>query len=285
MTASKSRESTPAAPCRRRLRAPGRHHPWRLAAFAALLVVAGCATGRRPPPAGTAEPDRFLYERGLEELADHRWLVSREYFREIVDSYPQSTYRADAKLGIGDSYLGDGTAEAMVLAVNEFREFLAYYPTHPRADYAQYKIGLTYYEQMRAPERDQTETRQAIAEFELFLDQYPNSTLINEVLAKLREARDRLDESDFRVGLFYYRAKWYPGAIERFRAVLDRDPEYTGRDAVYYYLGESLLKSDRPAEALPYFDRLVTEFEQSEHLEDTQRRIAELKSDHDKDPH
>ena len=30
-------------------------------------------------------------------------------------------------------------------------------------------------------------------------------------------------------------------------------------------------------EALPYFEMLVTEFEQSEHLADAQKRVAELK--------
>ena len=57
------------------------------------------------------------------------------------------------------------------------------------------------------------------------------------------------------------------------------DPEYTRRDAAYYYLGESLLKIKRPAEALPWFDRLVKEFEQSEYLEKAKLRIAELKAD------
>ena len=34
----------------------------------------------------------------------------------------------------------------------------------------------------------------------------------------------------------------------------------------------------RPAEALPYFERLVKEFEQSEYLEKAHKRIAELKA-------
>ena len=42
---------------------------------------------------------------------------------------------------------------------NEFREFLTYYPTHRRADYAQFKLGMTSFYQMHGPERDQTETR------------------------------------------------------------------------------------------------------------------------------
>ena len=84
----------------------------------------------KQPPVGTLEPDKFLFERGTEELNKKHWLTAREYFRQLIDSYPQSPYRADAKLGLGDTYLGEGSAESNVLAVNEFREFLSFYPTH-----------------------------------------------------------------------------------------------------------------------------------------------------------
>ena len=60
--------------------------------------------------------------------------------------------------------------------------------------------------------------------------------------------------------------------------LLAADPEYTRRDAVYYYLGESYARIQRPAEALPYFERLVKEFEQSEFLEKAKLRITELKA-------
>src|SRR5262249_56980567 len=36
------------------------------------------------------------------------------------------------------------------------------------SDLAQYKLGYCYYKQMRAPDRDQTETKNAIREFETF---------------------------------------------------------------------------------------------------------------------
>ena len=65
-----------------------------------------------------------------------------------------------------------------------------------------------------------------------------------EVKAKLREARDRLSESDYLVGYFYFRQRWYPGAIDRFKALLKDDPEYTGRDAVFFHLAESLVEDE-----------------------------------------
>lgn len=253
--------------------------PARWAVLGLVLLVSACGGNRTTVPAGTLEPDKLLFERGSAALSEKKWFTAREYFRQIVEGYPQSPYRAESKLGVGDTYIGEGGPANAVLAVNEFREFLAFFPTHERADYAQYKLAMAHYSQMAKPERDQSETKEAIREFEVFFDRFPNSKLTPEVKQKYREARDRLSESEYRVGLFYFRAKWYPGAVDRFMSVLKKDPEFTLRDAVYYYMGETLLATDKKAEALPYFDRLLTEFEQSEFLEAAKKRVAELKAD------
>jgi outer membrane protein assembly factor BamD len=258
-------------------------------ALAALVVIlAGtlaCGTETRQlVPPHTAQPDRFLFDRGTAALNDRRWLSARAYLREIGDTYTQSPYRPDAKLGVGDTYLGEATSESLVLATNEFREFLTFYPTNRRADYAQFKLAMAYFRQMRVPQRDQTETRDAIAELQLFVERYPKSSLMEEAKARLREARDRLDDSDYLVGLFYFRQRWYPGAVDRFKAVLKQDPAYSGRDAVYYHLAESLVVLSRQAEALPYYEQLVQEFERSAYLEQSKKRIAELKVEADAKP-
>jgi len=66
----------------------------------------------------------------------------------------------------------------------------------------------------------------------VFFAKFPNSPLMPEVKQQWRMARDRLSEASFRVGLTYYRTRWYVGAIDRFREVLRDDPAYGGRDAV-----------------------------------------------------
>ena len=67
--------------------------------------------------------------------------------------------------------------------------------------------------------------------------------------------------------------------MDRFREILRDDPEYSKRDAVYFYLAESLAKSQKPAEAVPYFERVLTEFEQSEHTEEAKKRLTQIKVD------
>jgi outer membrane protein assembly factor BamD len=247
--------------------------------LAALGASLACATQTRGVvPTGTSEPDKFLFDKGNEALPAKRWLVAREYFKQVVETYTQSPYRPDAKLGVGDTYLGEGGSENLVLAMNEFREFLSFYPTNRRADYAQYKLGIAHSRQMRAPQRDQSETRDAIREFRTFVARYPNSPLLPDAKARLREALDRLGEADYQVGLYYYRQRWYPGSIDRFSSLLKSDPEFSNRDSVYFYLAESYVKIKRDAQALPYYEKLVNEFEKSEHLQDAQKRISELKA-------
>jgi outer membrane protein assembly factor BamD len=250
-----------------------------LCLLALAAAASACASGPKRPPVGAEEPDKFLWEHGTEALNERRWFVAREFFRQLLDSYPQSPYRADAKLGIADSYLGEGSAESQVLGINEYREFLSYYPTHERAHYAQFKLGMAHYYDMKGPARDQTETREAIRELTTFVERYPRSPLIEEGKQRLREARDRLSDSEYRVGEFYLRSRMsVPGAVDRFNSILKNDPEYSRRDGVYYNMAQALVLLGQPAAAVPYLDRLLKEFEQSEYLERAQKQMAELKA-------
>ena len=254
---------------------------WRLGLSGCLLAATALACGGRSAdiPAPQLEADRVLYERGTAALEERDWRRAREYFVAIRDNYPQSPYRPDSRLAIGDTYEGEGTRDAYVQAINEFQDFLDLYPEHPRAAYAQYKVGLVHFHQMRRAERDQTETTSAVQEFETFISRYPpDHALMPEVRHRLRDARDRLSEHDFVVGRFYYRFKNHAGAASRFRQILDGDPGYTRRDEVYFYLAESLAAVGGIVEAIPYFARILDEFEASEYAELATTRIAELEA-------
>ena len=260
-----------------------KHFPsvWRLpcTSVCVLFLVLGLAAcGAKGPvrPTVPALADQYLMMQGREALGKKRWIEAREYFREVVENYPGSPLRPDAKLAIGDAYLGEGTTESLVLAANEYREFLTFYPNNSRTDYAQYSIAMTFFKQMRAPARDQTPTRETLAELDTFFQRYPTSPMAAEAKAKWRIARDRLSAASYEVGVSYYKRKWYPGAIDRFREVLRDDPGFSRIDAVYYHLAESFARTDIKGEAVPLFDRVVKDYPTSEYHEKAQKRLLEL---------
>jgi outer membrane protein assembly factor BamD len=257
-------------------------HRFVLVAAIAALAVPGTAClgfGKKTklPAAGSMEADKFLFDRGTELLKNKKWMASREYFRRLIDTYPTSQYRYDAKLGIGDSYQGEGRIDSYILAANEFREFLTYYPVATRVDYAQYKLALALSKQTLSPQRDQTATHDALKEIETFLKTYTNSPLRPEVQKLYRQTRDLLSESEFAPGLHYYRTKWYPGAIDRFQSLIKDDPEFTNRDKVYFYLAESLYKVGARPEAQLYYEKLLQDVPKSKHADEARKRLTLIK--------
>ena len=69
------------------------------------LLVTGCG-GTPPVTAGPGEADRILLDRGNAALKERQWARARQYYSELLESYPQSALRAEAKIGVGDSFLG-----------------------------------------------------------------------------------------------------------------------------------------------------------------------------------
>ncbi len=271
--------------------------PASLAAGAACLTLLactalGCGTPELEIAPATADADRMLFERAETAMGEESWTRAREYYVQIRDNYPQSALRADARLAVAETYYEDGTLASYVAAQAELREFLRLYPSHRLSARAQYLLGMVFFQQMRSEQRDQSETREAVSEFERFIElavtdptfaEGVDDQLLDEVRTRLREARDRLSDASFVVGRFYYRNKYYPGAIDRFREILDDDPGYTRRDQIYFHLASSLAASDREREALPMFERLVDEYQSSEFLEEATAQIAALKTSLDLD--
>lgn len=250
--------------------------------FTVALVGAACGgSGQNVdtalPPPGTINPDQFLFDRGTAAMGKKHYVEAREYFKKIVDSYPQSPFRQQAKLGVGDSYLGENRIDSDILAINEYKEFLQYFPLNAKADYAQYSICVAQSRQILAAERDQSATTEAVAQDELFLQRYPSSPYRPDVEKLRRGAKDRLSLHELQVGMFNFRLHAYGGATDRFNYLLAHDPDYPDRDEVYYYLAESLMKTRLEPAALPYYEKVVTEFPKSKYYEAAKKRLAELK--------
>lgn len=243
----------------------------------ALAASAACGPKQQAPAFGKTDADRFLYERGTEALTRKNWLVAREYFRRLVDTYPQSQYRGEAKLGIGDAFIGENEIESLILAANEFREFLQFFPLNPRADYAQYRLCVALSKQMLKPQLDQTATRDALTEIQRFKDNYPDSKHRAEVDVLYRAARDRLSDSEFGVGKTYFNAKYMNGALPRWLQLLKDDPGYSKKDMLYYFIAEALRRTVRAKEAIPFYERLLAEFPRSKYVPAARKNLDLLR--------
>ena len=239
---------------------------WCAAALAATL--AACASSQPDIATLTSNSDQAIWDAGQKALQRKDWISARQHFRRIIDGFPQSPHAAEARLAVGETYMKESGSTNDLLAVGAFREFLTLYPSHPKSDYAQFQVGEAYFRRRNGPDRDQTDTKEAVAEFQRLLDLYPQSTFAEQARARITEARQSLARAEFLAGYFYQRTRELCRAsIARYELVLKEYPDYRSLDEVLFRLAECLQASGRGAEALPHLGRLVEEYPKSAWVE------------------
>ena len=240
-------------------------------------LLGGCASSAIDLEKLSSPSDQVVWDAGQQAVEDKDWESARQYFRRIVDAFPQSRYQADARIALADSYLAQGGPGNSILAVAAFREFLTLYPSAPQAAYAQYQAAEAYFQQKNSPDRDQTPTLQALDEFQRLLDVYPDSEYVEPARERIGECRQTLARSEFMVGYFYQKTrKAWRAAIGRYERVLREYPDYENMDEVIFRLGEAYNASARFLEARPVFKRLEEEYPESRWLPKARELVAEM---------
>ena len=243
--------------------------------LAALLALPACSSHQLDLETLASASDDIVWEAGQKASSKKDWESARQYYRRLIDAFPQSPHQPDARIALADSYFSEGGTGNYVLAVSSYREFLTLYPQHPRSDYAQFQAAESYFKQKNSPDRDQTSTGQALEEYERLLDVYPQSSLVEQTRERIRGCRQTLARSHYQVGYFYQKTRRsWRSAIGRYETILSQYPDYERIDEVLFRLGQVLSFSGRYAEARPHLARLRGEFPQSPYVPEADKLEA-----------
>lgn len=247
---------------------------------ALALAFAACGGNRQPDIATLASnSDQLIWEEGQKAFDKKLWDNARQHFKRIIDGFPQSEYGPAARVALGDAYFREGGTANYILAVSAYRDFLTLYPSHARADYAQFQVGEGFSKQMNPADRDQTPTHKALEEYQRLLELYPQSSYAEQARQRVAECRQRLARHEFMVGWFYQRTRQLcRAAIARFETVLAEYPDYPQTDEVLLRLAECLAQSGRGAEALPQLARLLQDYPQSTFADEARALMSTLQN-------
>jgi outer membrane protein assembly factor BamD len=252
----------------------------RLAAALAVLVLSGCGSGGPVDIATLASNSaQVVWEAGQKAAEKKQWDAARQHFRRIIDGFPQSELVPQARLALGDSYFKEGGTANWILAAGAFREFLTFYPSHPRSDYAQFMSAESHFKQKNPPDRDQTATLSALEEFDRLLELFPDSPHVETARERITACRQSLARAEFLAGWFYQKTRQaYRAAIQRYEYLLKEYPDFAGVDETLLRLAQCLAFESRAAEALPHLARLEEEFPDSRFLPDARALAETLKA-------
>ncbi len=224
----------------------------------------------------TAEPDKILYDKAMEDVKHGRHEVGRLNLQTLINTYPDSDYLAKAKLAIADSFYKEGGTANLTQAVQAYKDFDIFFPMLPEAAYAQLQVAMTHYKQMEKPDRDRTHARTAEDEFQTFLSKYPNDPLAPKAEQRLREVQELLAEGDFRIGYYYYVKEDKKAAESRLRAIVNRYPLYSKSDQALWMLGNIWQATEKKELAAPYYARIVRNYPLSPLVPNAKSRLKTL---------
>jgi outer membrane protein assembly factor BamD len=199
-----------------------------LAAIALSLAVGGCSSlSNFSFPGGLfasaedellpEQPADRLYNEGLTLLQKREYASAAKKFEEVDRQHPYSEWARKALLMSAYSYYEIGRYDDTIVAA---RRYLGLHGGSADAAYAQYLMAASHYDQIPDVSRDQTRTERALAALDEVVRKYPNSEYAETAKHKMSVARDQLAGKEMSIGRYYLERRNFPGAINRFKAVV-----------------------------------------------------------------
>jgi outer membrane protein assembly factor BamD len=193
-----------------------------LALLPVLVIVAGCSTwgklfGDKDQDVPDEPADR-LYNEGLFLLNEKKeYDDAARKFEEVDRQHPYSEWARKALLMTAYAYYREDKFDDAIIAA---KRYVTLHPGTPDAAYAQYLIGISFFDQIPDVSRDQGRTERALSALEEVVRKYPNTEYAESARRKVEGARDQLAAKEMNIGRYYQGKKNFIAAINRFKMVV-----------------------------------------------------------------
>lgn len=166
------------------------------------------------------------------------------------------------------------------LAGYYFKRFAKNFPNSSRAEECAFNSAVCYMKNSPEHNLDQSDTYKAIDEFQLFMNRYPTSNLIDSCNVLIKDLRGKLELKSFQKAQLYYKMEKYRSARIAFNSTLESFPDTKFREEILFMIVKSNFmfasnsidakKAERFEETINSYHIFVDSFENSRH-----RKVAE----------
>jgi outer membrane assembly lipoprotein YfiO len=237
----------------------------------------GCAPKSAKLQKSIVPPDKTLFETGSDYLKKSQYIKARLTFQTLINTYPDSDMAAESYFSIADSYYDEGGTENLLNAEEQYKNYIVFFPTSPKAALALLKMISGSMKMMHAPDRDPQYSHKALLYVNRLLEQYPDNEVVPIVRQYKAEIEENLALGDIGVARFYADKKNIAGVQGRLKDVIDNYPDFSGMDDVLFQFAGNLEKTENHDEAAIYYSKIASGFPFSKHFEESKQRLAALK--------
>jgi len=172
-----------------------------------------------------------LYMDGYDAFLEQDTLFAAKKFNEAELIFPQSEWAPIAALMTAYVYYAD---DYYPDAIYHLERYMKVYPKHKDIDYGHYLLGMCYYENIIDEGRDLGPIIKAKKEFEILINEYPNTEFAIDANFKLGLITDRLAGKEMYIGRHYQSSQKWIASINRFKNVVeDYETSVYVEEAIY----------------------------------------------------
>ena len=240
-----------------------------------LLGVAGCNEYNEV----LKSPDLdYKYERAVGFLDSNQCFSALPVFEELARLTRGTQMAADVQYNYARTH---ACLRDNYLSRYHFRMFAKTFPNDPRCEGANFEAAMCSYRLSPPPSLDQTETRSAIEELQLFMDSYPGSALRDSAQTCVDNLRSKLETKSYESALLYHKTEQYRSAVIALENALKDFPDSPYREEMAFLIVDSHYqyalrsterrKAERYNDAIEAFLTFVARVPSSERLPEAER--------------
>ena len=246
----------------------------------ALLFLASCSEYQKVLKSPNPE---LKYTKSLSYYEDGEYLKALPLFEELLPLYKGTEkgqklffYYAYTNYHIDDLYQ----------AAYMFRSYASTYSLSKDAQEALFMSAYCNYLDAPGPTLDQTPTRLALEELQIFVNTYPKSELVDSANALVDVLNKKLEVKEFQNAMQYFKIQKYQSAIVALNNMITKYPDTEFLEEVkltilesYYYLASNSVaskKKDRFTEGIETYYDFIDNFANGKYIEEAKLVYAKL---------
>ena len=158
-----------------------------------------------------------VYNEAFEKLEINDTYNAAQKFLEAELLFPQSDWAPKSALMASYSYYLQNYYQE---ALSNLNRYLKTYPNDKDISYANYLIGICYYEMIEDEKRDIGPILKAKKQFKIIIDKYPNTDFALDAKFKLDLIQDILASKEMYLAKHYLKKNKWIAAINRYQIIL-----------------------------------------------------------------
>jgi len=163
-----------------------------------------------------------VYNEGFQKLEINDTFNAAQKFLEAELLFPQSEWAPKSALMAAYSYYLQNYYQE---ALSNLNRYLKTYPNDKDISYANYLIGICYYEMIEDEKRDIGPILKAKKQFEIITDKYPNTDFALDAKFKLDLIQDILASKEMYLAKHYLKKNKWIAAINRYQIIIEEYDE------------------------------------------------------------